>query len=226
MGKSDALSTKERLVAAAYDLFDERGFDGTTADDIAQRAGVGRTTFFRTFRSKEDVIFPEHELLLGRIEVRLASATPATRALAIAEAARIVLRHYLAEGELARARYRLVSTVPSLRAREVASIQQYQRLFARFVRVWMADVPDGTLRADLVSAAVVTAHNHVLRRWLNNETRSAEDEFDKAMEVALERFGQPSAEEATVVVLRTTAGVEAVVARLQPLLKGERAITR
>ena len=62
---------RERFVTAAFELFAERGYEQTTVDDIAERAGVGRTTFFRTFRSKEDAIFPDHEQLLAAIETRL-----------------------------------------------------------------------------------------------------------------------------------------------------------
>ncbi|WP_217709698.1 helix-turn-helix domain-containing protein [Amycolatopsis sp. Hca4] len=60
-----AKPAKERLTEAAFALFAERGYEQTTVDDITDRAGVGRTTFFRTFRTKEDVIFPDHEVLLG-----------------------------------------------------------------------------------------------------------------------------------------------------------------
>lgn len=216
------MTTKDRLVAAAFELFEERGFDATTAEDIARRAGVGRTTFFRTFGSKDDVIFPEHDLLLGRIDERLAAATPATRVLALSDAARIVLRHYLDEGELARARYRLVGLVPALRARETGGIVQYQRLFASWLRTWLSDLPDGQLRADLVAADVVTAHNHVLRRWLQDQTEEPEREFDQAMRVALERYQPPAVElSSTVVVLRTSASPAAIQAQLQPLLDSE-----
>ena len=208
-------------MSAAFALFEERGFDGTTTDEIAQRAGVGRTTFFRAFRSKEDVIFPEHDLLLEQIEARLATATEQHRDVALTEAARIVLQHYLAEGDLARARYRLVSTMPALRAREVSGIQQYQRLFARFVTQWLPDSPDGRLRADLVAAAVVAAHNHVLRRWLRGDTRTPEADFERAMKVALHQCSEPMDGETTVVVLRTNSGVDAVISRLQPLLKDD-----
>ena len=220
--KPRSATTKDRLVAAAYELFEERGFDATTAEDIARRAGVGRTTFFRAFGSKDDVIFPEHDLLLGRIDERLAAATPATRAVALSEAARVVLRHYLDEGDLARARYRLVGSVPALRARETGGIQQYQRLFARWLREWMAHLPDGHLRADLLAADLVTAHNYVLRRWLRDQTSDPETEFDQAMRVALERY-QPSGLEpsSAVVVLRTSATPAAIQAQLQPLLDNE-----
>ena len=60
-------SARERLAAAAFALFDERGYEQTTVDDITERAGLGRATFFRHYRSKEDVIFPDHDLLLEQV---------------------------------------------------------------------------------------------------------------------------------------------------------------
>jgi len=110
-------SPRERIVEAAFALFDEQGYSATTVDQIAERAGVSRSTYFRMFASKEDVIFPDHEDLHGRIQARLAAANNATSILAVVEGARMVLDHFLAEGDLARARYRLTRTVPALRDR-------------------------------------------------------------------------------------------------------------
>src|SRR4029077_15628946 len=69
----DKLSARDRLAQAAFDLFNERGYEQTTIDDIAERAGLGRATFFRHYRSKEDVIFPDHDRLLDRVRDRLRS---------------------------------------------------------------------------------------------------------------------------------------------------------
>src|ERR1700743_3868503 len=127
---------KERLTESAFALFEERGYERTTVDDIAERAGVGRATFFRTFRSKEDVIFPDHEAVLGRVDARLAGATPKTALVAVTETIRLVLLHYLAEGDLARSRYRLTRSVPALRIREIAGTHQYQQVFRTFIHDW------------------------------------------------------------------------------------------
>ena len=54
-------SARERLAQAAFTLFDERGYEQTTVDDITERAGLGRTTFFRHCRSRKDIIFPDHD---------------------------------------------------------------------------------------------------------------------------------------------------------------------
>lgn len=41
---------------AGMDLFAERGYDSVTVQDIAEAAGIGRRTFFRHFRSKEELL--------------------------------------------------------------------------------------------------------------------------------------------------------------------------
>jgi len=76
---------RERLMSAAFDLFDECGYEQTTVDAIAERAGVGRTTFFRNFRSKEDVIFPDHDRLLAAVQSRLDASTAEAALIALPE---------------------------------------------------------------------------------------------------------------------------------------------
>lgn len=214
-------TARDRLVEAAFGLFDERGYDQTTVDDIAERAATGRTTFFRYFRSKEAVIFPDHEALLEQIRGRLAAASRDARPVAVTEAARLVLLHYLEEGELARARYRLTTTVPALRDRELAGMVQYQRVFRAFVHDWLGGGPDTALRAELMAAAVVTAHNHVLRAWLRGQTERPLENFDAAMAEVVAIFAPPADQGggSTVVVLRSPRDLDSVVPLLREALR-------
>jgi AcrR family transcriptional regulator len=53
------METRQGLVKAAIALFDERGFDQVTVTDIAERADVDASTFFRHFGSKEAVLFTD-----------------------------------------------------------------------------------------------------------------------------------------------------------------------
>jgi AcrR family transcriptional regulator len=53
--RADAQRNRERIVAAAVEVFAERGLDASTAE-IAQRAGVGEATLFRRFPSKDALI--------------------------------------------------------------------------------------------------------------------------------------------------------------------------
>jgi AcrR family transcriptional regulator len=182
-------SARDRLAEAAFALFGERGYEQTSIDDITERAGLGRTTFFRHYRSKEDVIFPDHDRLLEQIGERLRTSSDATALVAVSDAVRLVLRHYVAEGELARRRYAITSAVPALRDREIASVARYQRLFREFIAGWMGDPGEpASLRAELMAAAVVAAHNHVLRRWLRGESPDPIAEVDQALGQVIELF--------------------------------------
>lgn len=51
-------ATQLDIARAAAELFTEHGPDGTTAEDIALRAGVALRTFYRYFRSKQDAVAP------------------------------------------------------------------------------------------------------------------------------------------------------------------------
>ncbi len=219
-------AARDRLADAAFALFDERGYEQTTVDDIAERAGLGRTTFFRHYRSKDDVIFPDHDRLLELIRHRLVTSTQNTALIAVSDAVRLVLLHYLDEGDLARRRYLLTSKVAPLRDREIASVARYQRLFREFIADWMGDpTQSASLRAELMAAAVVSAHNHVLRRWLRGESGEPVAELDEAMREVIALFPASSAGPAsgdggtTVVAFRSGLDIDALLPSLRRLVE-------
>src|SRR3712207_2454214 len=88
----------ERLRDAAFALFSVHGFDATTVEDIARRAGVGRTTFFRHFRAKGDEVFPGHAGLEAAVAARLQASPVEPPVEGVTEAAIVVLRRYVPEG--------------------------------------------------------------------------------------------------------------------------------
>jgi len=54
---------RERLVVAAVDLFTEQGYDETTVTQIAERAGVTKSTLFRYFPDKREILAAGQETL-------------------------------------------------------------------------------------------------------------------------------------------------------------------
>ena len=222
----DKPAARDRLAQAAFDLFNERGYDETTIDDIAERAGLGRATFFRHYRSKDDVIFPDHDRLLDQVRDRLRSTSRSSALAAVCDAVRLVLLHYLDEGELARRRYALTSTVPALRDREIVSVARYQRLFREYIAERMpVRSESAALQAELMAAAVAAAHNHVLRRWLRGDSSDPVREVDQAMRQVMSLF-TPSApgddsDGTTVIAFRTGQALESVLPAIQRLFNGE-----
>ena len=56
-------NARERLVRAAVELFAEQGYEATTVNEIAERAGgLTKTTFFRHFTDKREVLFAGQEI--------------------------------------------------------------------------------------------------------------------------------------------------------------------
>jgi AcrR family transcriptional regulator len=73
---------RKRLVAAALHLFSEQGYDETTVAEITDRAGLTKSTFFRYFPDKREVLAAGQEtlsqLLVEGISSAPADATPLT----------------------------------------------------------------------------------------------------------------------------------------------------
>jgi AcrR family transcriptional regulator len=73
---------REAIMAAALELFVERGFYGTAVPEIAERAGVGAGTIYRYFDSKEalvNAIYREQKLLFGQVALDDFPVTAPTR---------------------------------------------------------------------------------------------------------------------------------------------------
>ncbi|MFD9412108.1 TetR/AcrR family transcriptional regulator [Streptomyces sp. NPDC059989] len=113
-------ATQLDIARAACELFAEHGPDGTTAEDIAHRAGVALRTFYRYFRNKQDAVAP---LLAGGGDAwraLLAEETPGTplaEALERAVTRSLTGPQAVQEGlEVTRGLLRAATTDPALRA--------------------------------------------------------------------------------------------------------------
>ncbi|MFC4501507.1 MULTISPECIES: TetR family transcriptional regulator [Streptomyces] len=193
---------RDALVASAFQLFLERGYEQTTVDDIVALAGVGRRSFFRYFPSKEDVVFPDHERCLADMTAFLAtseeSAEPVAR---VCDAARLVLLMYAENPSFSVQRYRLTKQVPGLRAYELSVVWRYERELAAYLRGRFADRSDGSLRADVIASAVVAAHNNALRSWLRSDGQGdASAPVDRALGYVQAAFGAAPLPMATATV--------------------------
>src|SRR3954451_10676844 len=67
---------RERLILAAVDLFTEQGYDATTVAQIAERAGVTRSTFFRHFSDKRELLVAGQETMSRLLADGITDAPP------------------------------------------------------------------------------------------------------------------------------------------------------
>jgi AcrR family transcriptional regulator len=68
------LGSASLLEEAAFELFLENGYAGTTVEQISTRAGVSRNTFFNYFTAKSDVFWVGLDTSIGRVAAALDAA--------------------------------------------------------------------------------------------------------------------------------------------------------
>lgn len=163
MALSDSGSAIRRLA--------EQGYETTTAEDLADAVGMSRSTFFRRFRSKDDVVFADHDHALAGLESFL-EETELPTAEALVEGTTDVLRLLIRDPEAARLRFELMRHTPSLRDRELVITHRYEQVFRRYLRTASAPGTPGWVPGAL-AASLVAVHNSTLRDWLSGRIADA-----------------------------------------------------
>ncbi|MDY7557766.1 helix-turn-helix domain-containing protein [Cryobacterium sp. 10C3] len=173
-GQPRPARTRSRVEVAdiAVRLFRTNGYEATTATDVARAAGVSRSTFFRQFRSKEDVIFADHDELAVQIAAYFA-AQHDDPWLAVRDAATMVFERFRERLDNVRVRDLIVRDTPALRDRETIMAIRYERMFAAYLRSARPDVPQ--LTAIRYAAAITATHNYELRRLIRGPVPSSSE---------------------------------------------------
>jgi len=167
-------------VLAAVDLFHEQGYDETTVAQIAERAGVTKSTFFRHFPDKREVLVAGQAvmsaLLAEGIRDAAAGATPLD---AVADGLRRAAGAY---GPMSR------EIAPRLEAVVSASAELRERSAQKSVGLAAAMeealVARGTapVVARLAAELGVLAHHNAFERWAAEPDAAAEAMADYAVE--------------------------------------------
>lgn len=142
--------SRGRLQEAALALYSERGFDQTTAAQIADRAGVTERTFFRHFTDKREVIFSGSAALQERIVAGVAGAPAADSPLDAVSRGLDAAATVLGESrrDLSRQRQAVIAANPELRERELAKLADFAAAVAAALRQRGVSEPQATLAAE------------------------------------------------------------------------------
>ena len=128
------ITSRAELEHVAFELFDRQGFEGTTIDDIAVAAGIGRRTFFRYFPSKNDIPWGAFETELDRMRAWLAACPPQWP---LMDAIRLAIVDFNqvppADERWHRRRMQLILGVPVLQAHSTLRYAEWRQVIADFV---------------------------------------------------------------------------------------------
>jgi len=161
---------RERLERAALALFVERGYDATTVNDIAERAGLTKSTFFRQFADKREVLSSGQDILIDLFRNAIAHAPPSATAVdclaAALESAGPLFtpeRH-----ELALQRRVVVALNSELQERELLKRARLAAVIADALRERGVD----DMAAHLAAEMGVLAFSTAFARWGNPGNRA------------------------------------------------------
>ncbi len=186
--------TRQAIIEAAYDLFEERGFAATTVDDIASRADIAPRTFFRYFPSKESVLFPNAEAKLQLVREQLAER-PADEPVAVSL---VAVMFALGNNAVDRRQSDLICQLSEentnlLKAQKHEMMEQFTEGLAQVVSertgIPMNDVALQAMLASLMACMAAAVH-----AWMDAGAKGEVRPYlDKALDACREAFAATEA---------------------------------
>ncbi|MGK3204409.1 TetR/AcrR family transcriptional regulator [Amycolatopsis sp. MEPSY49] len=164
--------TAERLQKAALELFATRGYEQTTAAEIAQAVGLTERTFFRHFSDKREVLFQGQELLVQAFLDGIDAAPPDASPFEVVACALRSAGTFFPDERRphARTRQSVIDRNPALQEREHHKLTTLATTVAAALRARGVDEVAATLAAD----SGATVFGIAFTRWLREERSLAD----------------------------------------------------
>jgi AcrR family transcriptional regulator len=182
---------RERLQAAALELFATRGFEQTTTAEIAQSVGLTERTFFRHFADKREALFYGQEQFLESFMDGLDAAPPDASPLEVVAAAlRTAASFFPGERRpYSRMRQAVIDQNPALQEREQHKFASLATTVAAALRARGVSEPAATLAAQ----SGVTVFGIAFVQWIREgEERSLSEITSAVLQELLNLTGMAS----------------------------------
>jgi mycofactocin system transcriptional regulator len=136
-------TSARQLELIAMELFSEQGFDETTVEQIAARAGVSTRTFFRYFESKSSVLWHEFDREVDTLRTAFAAVEDDLPLMDAIRQVVVGVNRYRAEDvpELRR-RMQLIGSVPALHASAAPHYDAWERAVSDFAASRLGEAAD------------------------------------------------------------------------------------
>ena len=171
--------TRQRLQQCALALFEERGFDEVTVEEVAAAAGVSHMTFYRHFPTKESVVLddPYDPVIGDMVRAQDVSMSPILRAVGGVLAAWSTVEP-VEDGEV-RARLRLAAAHAGLRARAWENNHRTEQVIVEALTATGVEL----LEARVAAGAVMGALTAALFDWGAREDGSLDERIVRTLGV-------------------------------------------
>lgn len=182
-------TTREEIERVALALFDERGFEATTVDDIAVAVGVGRRTLFRYFQSKNDIAWGDFDWVMERLEKALDDGAE----LPFMEALRhgVVESNRYSDDQLPglRTRMTLITRSPALQAHSALRYAEWRAVVADWAAERLDERSDDLMPRVIGYAALASALAS-FERWVATEDEDLLELLDAAFLALADGFAR------------------------------------
>ncbi len=201
------ITSRAELEQVAFDLFERRGFERTTIDDIASAARIDRRTFFRYLPSKSDAVWGDFDSELARLRRRL-KAVPAGTPLLEAIRREIVEFNRIMPEQVPAHRQRmdLILRVPALQAPSTLRYAAWRQVIADFVADRTGE-PADALAPQAIGYAMLGVAIAAYEQWLRADGADLCELLDTALHALTSGF---SAWATAAPIARATGGVSAL----------------
>ncbi|CAN5653081.1 TetR/AcrR family transcriptional regulator [soil metagenome] len=183
------LETKQLLVETAFDLFVERCFTNVSMAEVAQAAGVSRSTLYRRFPAKDDLVLevPNRWIVVFDHAV---GALPLDASIgdAIGEPALAVAAHIDQNKEIVRTAYQLLEMSPTLQQAGLVTTTWLGRIAAIFERFSSADAEMSLVLAGAYFGAI----DAMMLHWATADVTSSVTEMTTRLLARLEPILPPN----------------------------------
>jgi len=174
---------RERLQRAALQLFSDKGFEVTTAAEIAQAAGLTERTFFRHFADKREVLFTGQDDFTRPFLDGIDAAPPEATPIEVVTSAVTGAAGFFPDEKrpYSRLRQTVIVANPELQERELLKMAALASSLAAALRARGVAEPAATLAAE----SGVTVFRISFELWLADETGSSMDDIERGVFVEL-----------------------------------------
>jgi AcrR family transcriptional regulator len=188
------VQTREGLEGAAIELFRQRGYHGTTVEDIAEAADVSVRTFYRYFDSKEAVLFAPLDAAFDQVRMAIRERSHSVPPVESVRAALADGAHRMERaGNVLRYLWQVVAADPALERAAFMSLLRFRTAIAEeFAQ--QAGAPFGDIDSQVLASLFHGAIFAGLAQWRASEgAGSMADAITRAFALS---------EEPTVVIAR------------------------